>query len=77
MTSGQAIYGSVTLAEITSRINAECGSPLVPPDAIVSLASRGAEKRTKLKALGTYGVEVLLRTGDVVDVEVRVEPKTE
>ena len=68
---------AVTIAEITQRLSAECGMPLVPPDATVSLAPGAAGSTSRLKALGSYPIDVQLKTGDVVRVDVKIEPKIE
>ncbi|KDQ18230.1 hypothetical protein BOTBODRAFT_63915 [Botryobasidium botryosum FD-172 SS1] len=71
------IYGSVTTTEISQYISEHFKFLLAPPDAILMLPAVGNIRPTKLKALGTYEVEVLLRDGQTVTITVQVDEQVD
>jgi len=71
------IYGSVTTNEITQYISEHFKFLLAPPDAILMFPVVGNIRPTKLKALGSYEVEVLLRDGQTVTITVQVDEQVD
>lgn len=70
---GQAIHGSVTLHDITQRLNETYNLSLVPPDAVLTLQEKNL--RGKIRTTGSFVVLVRLRSGDIISLTVLIEPE--